>query len=146
VVTNSKEKAMLLVKKVKSILSKASLRGGVVTAVLLPAFYISPLYAAGRILQSQGQYIGAATTGWITAVKAILFMCGLGMIGFAGVTMFKDYVLATSDHEKKFSIGSLLVGIIIGGLLCLPFGAIVIGSDILGTSEEVQATQGDFQR
>jgi hypothetical protein len=146
VVTNSKEKAMLLVKKAKSIFSTVSLKVGVVSAVLLPAFYTSPLYAAGRILESQGTYIGKASETWIVAVKGVMFMVGLGMIAFAGVTMFKDYVLATSDHEKKFSVGSLVVGMVIGGLLCMPFGAIVIGTDILGTSGEVQATQAEFQR
>jgi hypothetical protein len=91
--------------------------------------------------------MGTSATAWEVAIKGLLFLMGLAAIGFSGWHMLMDYVFAKADHEKKFSIGKLIVGAIIGSLLCVPYSAIVIGGDLTGAGEESSTlTETDFIR
>jgi hypothetical protein len=103
--------------------------------------------AADRLLEEQGNYIGKSTAAWEVAVKGLLFLMGMAAIGFSGWHMLMDYVFAKADHEKKFSIGKLLVGAIIGSLLCVPYSAIVIGGDLTGAGQKNSTLgEADFIR
>jgi amino acid transporter len=108
---------------------------------------VEPASAAERLLENQGDYIANTATMWEAALKGILFIMGMGAIGFSGWHMLQDYVFAKADHEKKFSIGKLIVGAMIGSLLCAPYGAMVIGGDITGAGQEVESLDdSDFER
>jgi amino acid transporter len=109
---------------------------------------VDPAMAASdRLLQTQGDYIATTATMWEAALKGILFIMGMGAVGFSGWHMLQDYVFAKADHEKKFSIGKLIVGAMIGSLLCAPYGAMVIGGDITGAGQEVESLDdSDFER
>lgn len=131
-----------MLRKMNSAATKA------VMATVLGGVALSPSAAfAARILESQGTYVGTATNIWIVALKAILFFVGLGAILFSGWHLLKDYVLAKSDHEKSFSVGKLLVGCVVGSILCYPGGAAIIGGDITGTgADAATVNQSDFSR
>jgi predicted anti-sigma-YlaC factor YlaD len=108
---------------------------------------IEPAAAADRLLNTQGEYIANTATLWESAMKGILFIMGIAAVGFSGWHMLQDYVFAKADHEKKFSIGKLIVGAMIGSLLCAPYGAMVIGGDITGAGQKVQSlSDDDFER
>lgn len=107
-----------MLRKINSVKAKA------IMATFIGGVALSPSAAmAARVLEDQGTYIGTATNIWIVALKAILFLVGLAAILFSGWHLLKDYVLAKSDHEKSFSVGKLIVGCIVGSILCYPGGA-----------------------
>lgn len=113
------------------------------------ALVTSPLAMAasgGRILQSQGDYLNESGITWIMTAKSLMFLAGLIAIGFSSWQIIKDYVIAKSDHEKKFSPGVLAVGMIVGSLLCYPGGAALIGGDFTGAGETITVETGDFER
>jgi hypothetical protein len=115
--------------------------------IIIGVVFAEPTFAADRLLESQGEYMGNSASAWEVAIKGLLFLMGLAAIGFSGWHMLMDYVFAKADHEKKFSIGKLIVGAIIGSLLCVPYSAIIIGGDLTGAGEETSTlTESDFIR
>lgn len=131
-----------MLKKMKNKANLAMLTVGV-------ALMTSPLAMAasgGRILQSQGNYMNESGVTWILAAKTLMFLAGLVAIGFSAWQIIKDYVIAKSDHEKKFSPGVLAIGMVVGSLLCYPGGAALIGGDFTGAGEEISVEAGDFER
>jgi hypothetical protein len=121
-------------------------------AVLLPFLAVLSLMsvdvmAADRIIEGQGKYLTDTTSVFEVGMKGLLFVMGLGAIGFSAWQMLSDYVFAKSDHEKKFSIGVLIAGMLIGSVLCVPYGAIMIGTDITGVNQESNNVDDeDFER
>ncbi len=116
----------------------------VAVVAVIALFVMSEPAHAGRLLETQGKYIESTGNAWVLAAKAILFLMGLGAIGFAGWNLMMDYVFAKADHEKKFSIGKLIVGMVVGSVLCVPYSAVLVGSDITGATEAT-ATESEFQ-
>jgi len=104
-------------------------------------------FAADRVLKSQGTYVSETASEWEVFVKIALFIMGLSAIAFGGWNLLKDYVFAKSDHEVKFSIGKLIVGMLVGSVLCVPYSAIVIGGDLTGgTVTDSGLSNTEFER
>lgn len=114
---------------------------------IMVAFGSSSVFAADRVLKSQGTYVSETASEWEVFIKILLFIMGLGAIAFGGWNLLKDYVFAKSDHEVKFSIGKLIVGMLVGSVLCVPYSAIVVGGDLTGgTVTDSSLTNTDFER
>lgn len=135
-----------MLRKMKKTVSGISMKVGALGFMGLLSVTPSVAFAE-RILQTQGTYIQTSTNVWILALKAILFLAGLAAILFSAWHLLQDYVLAKSDHEKKFSGGKLLVGAIVGSVLCYPGGAALIGGDFTGAgAADATVNQSDFAR
>ena len=119
-------------------------------SALLVSLFVSGSVLAGttgRIVESQGEYIGGAVEIFILVFNAILFLASLIILLAGGWFMIKDYVLAKADHEKSFSIGKLAVAMVVASLLGYPSGAYLLGQDL--TTGEVGGntmTNTDFER
>lgn len=114
---------------------------------IMVALGSSSVFAADRVLKSQGSYVSETASEWEVFIKILLFIMGLGAIAFGGWNLLKDYVFAKSDHEVKFSIGKLIVGMLVGSVLCVPYSAIVVGGDLTGgTVTDSSLTNTDFER
>lgn len=114
---------------------------------IMVALGSSSVFAAERILKSQGTYVSETASEWEVFIKILLFIMGLGAIAFGGWNLLKDYVFAKSDHEVKFSIGKLIVGMLVGSVLCVPYSAIVVGGDLTGgTVTDSSLKNTDFER
>lgn len=114
---------------------------------IMVALGSSSVFAADRVLKSQGTYVSETASEWEVFIKILLFIMGLGAIAFGGWNLLKDYVFAKSDHEVKFSIGKLIVGMLVGSVLCVPYSAIVVGGDLTGgTVTDSSLTNTDFER
>lgn len=106
-------------------------------------FMAAPSFAS-RVIQSQGTYMKTSGDLWIIAFKAFMFLAGLAAIAFASWHFLQDYVLAKSDHEKKFSAGKLIAGAVVGSFMLYPGGAALIGGDVTGAGVEAAVNQSDF--
>lgn len=100
---------------------------------------------AARIAETQGTYFGTVVELLVLVFNAILFLASLLILLLGGWFMIKDYVIAKSDHDKSFSIGKLVVALVVASLLGYPSGAYLLGQD-LTTGDEASITQGDFER
>lgn len=99
--------------------------------------------AADRMIAQQLQYGDQAVGFGRLFVLGSLGLCGLFMIGMCGWVTFRDYIMK-SDHEKKFSIGALILGFALGSALVYPAGALMIGADLTGGGTQVDVNVTDF--
>lgn len=101
--------------------------------------------SSGRAAAGQVEYLGDLGNMMTVTALAFLFFTGIVIIGIAGWFTFRDYVL--EQREKKFSIGGLLLSVVLGAILCYPAVAMVLGQDLAGPDPSVQEINGDdFKR
>jgi len=115
--------------------AKAALQSAVFTVTAMPFVVLAN---GSRTAESQLSYW--QTLGALLKDLFILLLGAGGAIVFllaAGVFV-KDYILAKADHEKKFSIGQLVAGIIVASMMMYPAGSMMLGSD-LGSGQGVDA-------
>jgi hypothetical protein len=116
-----------LVMKLLKILKNAKAQI-VTSAILLSA---APFGAfASRLAEGQVSYLSKIGT-----LLADLFLILLGAGGavvflLACWVFIKDFVLAKADHEKKFSIGQLIAGVVVASMMMYPAGSMMLGSDL----------------
>lgn len=119
------------------------------TAILSAAIYSGAALAAssGRPGAEQVTYLTAIANGLGLLGVATLFFVGVVVFGFGGFFFVRDYVMAKDDREKKFSIGPLIMAIIVGSMLCYPGGAMLLGSDLTsGDKAGSNISNSDFKR
>jgi succinate dehydrogenase hydrophobic anchor subunit len=78
---------------------------------------------------SQVSYFGALGKALSAAFMWIAFAISVIVLIGGCVFLIKDYVIS-KDHEKTFSIGKLVVAMIVAGILAEPTGSYVLGNDI----------------
>jgi len=101
----------------------------VTSAILLSAAPFSA-FAEGRLAEGQ--------VGYLTTIGKLIADLFLILLGAGGAVVFllacwvfiKDFVLAKADHEKKFSIGQLIAGVIVASMMMYPAGSMVLGTDL----------------
>jgi len=128
-------------------MKKTLLKGSALLSGLIVSGAALAGTGGGRIVETQGEYIGGAVEIFILVFNAILFLASLIILLAGGWFMIKDYVLAKADHEKSFSIGKLAVAMVVASLLGYPSGAYLLGQDL--TTGEVGGntmTNTDFER
>lgn len=122
-----------------------------VSTALLTVFVMgiaaAPAMAQTRIMEKQSTYWGTFIELLILAFNGILFLFSLVVLLMGGWFLIKDYVIAKSDHEKSFSIGKLVIAMIVASFLGYPSGAYLLGQDL--TTGDVgggKIEETDFKR
>lgn len=118
-------------------------------ALLSTAIYSGAVLAAssGRPGAEQVTYLTSIANGLGLLGVATLFFVGVVVFGFGGFFFVRDYVMAKDDREKKFSIGPLIMAIVVGSMLCYPGGAMLLGSDLTsGDKAGSDISNSDFKR
>ena len=132
-----------------NVVKKVSNKVGALAAMLFVSAAVSfPALAGGtRIAEKQGSYWGTVVELFILAFNGILFLFSLVVLLMGGWFLVKDYVIAKSDHEKSFSIGKLVIAMIVASFLGYPSGAYLLGQDL--TTGDVgggKIEESDFKR
>lgn len=107
---------------------------------------ISTSAMAARAAKEQVDYLTTIANGLGVLGVAVLFFVGVVVFGFGGFFFVRDYVMAKDDREKKFSIGPLIMAIIVGSMLCYPGGAMMLGSDLTTDQTDAKVSSNDFKR
>jgi uncharacterized membrane protein len=102
--------------------------GVLAISILLPLLSFSA--SASRVGESQATYLGSVISALIITFNAVMFLASVIVLLAGGWFFIRDYVLAKSDHEKKFSIGQLIAAIVVAGILGYPTGAYLLGADL----------------
>jgi len=111
----------------KNILTCATLVGAMVVA--------GPALAESRLVEGQMEYGESVFSSGKGMALMALFFFGVLAVGFSAWFLLMDYVFAKSDHEKKFSLGKLLTGLVVGSLMVTPGAALMMGSDLTGANQ-----------
>jgi succinate dehydrogenase hydrophobic anchor subunit len=96
----------------------------------------------------QANYFGALGEALSAAFMWIAFAISIIVLIGGCVFLIKDYVIS-KDHEKTFSIGKLVVAMIVAGILAEPTGSYVLGNDLAAGKAGQSAGQidaGTFKR
>jgi hypothetical protein len=121
----------------KNILKSIGVASLAFMATSMPAF-------AGAASQS-AEYWRDIVAILEVVIVGVAFIMGVGILVFSGAMFAKDYIFAKADHEKSFSIGKLIAGMVIGGAIAFPTAGILFGSDLL-VQGEVDPTSETFTR
>jgi len=104
-----------------------------------------PALAASGAASQSAEYWREIVAIFEVVIVGVAFIMGVGILVFSGAMFAKDYIFAKADHEKSFSIGKLIAGMIIGGAIAFPTAGILFGSDLL-VQDEVDPTSETFTR
>jgi hypothetical protein len=127
---------MKLIKLLKNV------KAQVVTGAILLSAAPFGAYAEGRVAEEQVSYL--------TIVGSLLADLFLILLGAGGAVVFllacwvfiKDFVLAKADHEKKFSLGQLIAGVVVASMMMYPAGSMMLGTD-MSTGKGGEAISAD---
>jgi len=114
-----------------------------VTAIALTLPLLSSVAFATRVGESQATYLGSVISALIITFNAVMFLASVIVLLAGGWFFIRDYVLAKSDQEKKFSIGQLIAAIMVAGILGYPTGAYLLGADLATGDDGAKAVIKD---
>ena len=102
-----------------------------------------------RLAAGQADYLGSVIEFLIIAFNGLSFLASVVVLLVGGWFFIRDYVMAKSDHEKKFTPGTLFAAIVVASFLGYQAGAYLLGQDLtVGADNTGGASikQDDFER
>lgn len=99
-------------------------------AILLSTVPFGAFAAGDRLAEGQVSYLSKIGT-LIADLFLILLGAGGAVVFLLACWVFiKDFVLAKADHEKKFSLGQLIAGVVVASMMMYPAGSMMLGTDL----------------
>ncbi|MBE8233407.1 MAG: hypothetical protein HAW67_06685 [Endozoicomonadaceae bacterium] len=114
-------------------------------AVTLASSAPLTVLAAGSKAKEQAEYVSGIPADIQVFFLGILGVAGMIAFLVAGGIFLKDFVLAKSDHDKKFSIAQLLAGVVVGVIFMYPAGIALMADDIV-TGGASSIDSAEFKR
>lgn len=109
--------------------------------ILICVILVGVMVVVGLVLvescfvEGQMEYGESVFSSGKGMVLMVFFFFGVFVVGFLVWFLLMDYVFVKFDYEKKFLLGKLFIGLVVGFLMVLLGVVLMMGLDFIGVNQ-----------